>query len=88
MAVYVIFRAQSLDSGYRAIIRNLLRGQATMYTNKTQFGLGSGGATFRKMLVDLETMKILAVDPASAWAKGVSLNEMIQTCKKLDSAEN
>lgn len=82
MAVYVIFRGRTLQSGFRTGVQSLLKGKASMFTNQPQLGI-SNRSTFRKVLIDLETMKILAADPS--WGKAVPLSEMIKTCKSLET---
>lgn len=82
MAVYVVFRDRTLQGGYRTGVQGLLKGQATMFTNQTSLNFGRGTA-FRKVLVDLETMKVLLMDPA--WGRGVPLSEMVEACKELEN---
>lgn len=81
MAVYVIFRANSLKSGHRTGVQSLLKGKASMFTtNGSQLGI-SNRTFFKKVLIDLKTMKVLAEDPA--WGKAVPLSEMIKRCEEL-----
>lgn len=80
IGVYVIFRSRSLASGYRTGVQSLLKGQASMFTNQPQLGMSSR-TSFRKVLIDLDTMKVLSADPS--WGRGVPLSKMIETCKNL-----
>lgn len=82
MAVYVVFRDRTLQGGHKTGVQSLLRGQASMYVNQTPLNFGRGTA-FRKVLVDLETMKVLSMDPA--WGRGIPLGDMVKSCKDLQN---
>lgn len=83
----MVFHSKTLQSGYANAIQPLLGGKATMFTNDRKLGMATNPKlNFRKMLVDLETMKILALDPESIWGGGQQpLAEMIKLCPQDDS---
>lgn len=81
MAVYTIFPNRSLAGGFRTAVQSLLKGNSTMYTNSSKIGIGR--SFFRKVLVDLETMKVLKADPARG--RAIPVADMIKACKDLDT---
>lgn len=86
IALYVVFHAKTLQSGYSNAMQPLLDGQATMFTNDRKLGLATNPKlAFRKVLVDLKTMEILAIDPESLWGSGtIPLNQMLELCPEGD----
>lgn len=81
IAVYAVWAGEDLDEDVGMIVQDWLGGEATGFVIEDKIGIAVK-SDWRKALVDLETMKVLDLDPSSG--KGKSLDSMIKKCKSLD----
>lgn len=80
MALYVVWKGESLSADAATVVNGWLGGRATHFVIEDKIGITTK-ADWRKVLLDLNTMKVIAADPASG--KGLSEAEMIKKCKAL-----
>lgn len=79
IALYTVWAGDGMDEA-DVVLDQWLKGQSTHFVIDDNIGVAVR-SDFRKVMVDLETMKVLSADPASGKAK--SIDSMIDKCKDL-----
>lgn len=79
IALYTVWAGDSLDLA-EEIVDKWLKGSSTHFVIQDEIGV-STGADFRKAMIDLDTMKVISLDPEDGDPKSVS--SMIKKCKGL-----
>lgn len=80
IALYTVWAGDSLDLADE-IVDKWLKGNSTHFVIQDEIGVASS-SDFRKAMIDLETMKVISVDPGKGDPK--SVDSMIKKCKGLD----
>lgn len=80
IALYTVWAGETLDES-EEIVDKWLKGKSTYFVIQDEIGVASK-ADFRKAMIDLNTMKVISVDPADDDVK--SVDSMIKACEKLD----
>lgn len=81
IALYTVWKGEDLEGDAEMVVGEWLEGNSTHFVAEDKIGIAIK-SDFRKAMVDLNTMKVIDLDPSSGKAK--DLDDMIDKCKGLD----
>lgn len=79
IALYTVWAGDTFDEA-DVVLDDWLKGQSTHFVIDDEIGVAIR-SDFRKVMLDLETMKVISADPSSGKLK--SIDSMIDKCKEL-----